>query len=72
VLAEVVDGENVGVIEGGYGARLLLKAPQTVGFGGQGRRQNLDGNIAAETLIAGTVDFAHSASADERNEFVGA
>ena len=64
VLAEVVDAENVGMIERGDGAGFLLEAAQAVGIGGEGSGKNLDGDIASETLIAGAIDLAHSASAD--------
>ena len=39
VLPDIVDAENVGMIEGGDGTRLLLEAPQAVGIGGKRGRQ---------------------------------
>ena len=71
MLADVVDAEDIGMIERGDGAGFLLETPQAVGIGGEGGGQNLDGDVASQALIAGAVNFAHSASSDERNEFVG-
>ena len=64
VLAEVMDAENIGMIERGDGAGFLLETAQAIGIGGEGGRKNFDGDIASETLIAGAVNLAHSASAD--------
>ncbi len=71
VLTDVVNAENIGMIERGNGTRFLLKTPQAVGIGGEGSGQNLDGDIASQALIACAVNFAHTAGADQRNEFVG-
>ena len=38
---DVVHGKNVGMVQGGNRLRLLLKATQTIGFGGKGFRENL-------------------------------
>jgi hypothetical protein len=59
------------MIQRGYGTRLLLEATQAIGVGGEGSRQNLDGDIASQAEIAGAIDFAHSAGADQCNKFVG-
>jgi hypothetical protein len=40
--AELVDGKNVGMVQGGCGLRLLLKAMQPVGILRNKGRQDLD------------------------------
>jgi hypothetical protein len=59
------------MIEGGDGTRLLLEAPQAIGIGGEGSGQNFDGDIASQALVAGAINLAHTASADQRDYFVG-
>jgi hypothetical protein len=40
---------------------------------GRGRSaKDFDGDIAAESRIAGAIDFAHPAGAERRDDFVGA
>ena len=48
-----------------------LEAAQALGVGGEGGGQNLDGDVASEARIAGAIDLAHAACADERDDFVG-
>jgi hypothetical protein len=38
VLADVMNGKNVRVVQGSHCARFLLKATQAVGFAGEGFR----------------------------------
>ncbi len=64
VLADVVDGGDVGVVEDAGGLRLLLEAAQAVGVGGEGGRQDLDRDVAAEARVLGAVDLPHAARAD--------
>ena len=71
MLPDIVNTENVGMIERSDGASLLLETPQAVGIGGERGGQNFDGDIASQTLIAGAINLAHAARADQRNEFVG-
>ena len=53
-------------------AGLLLETAQAVGVGGEGRRQDLDRDVAAEPRVAGAVDLAHPPRADRREDLVGA
>ena len=63
VLAYVIDGQDVRVIERGGRKGLLLESTKPIGVGGKGRRQHLDGDLVAEPAVGGPIDPAHSASA---------
>ena len=71
-LADVVDGDDVGMIEGGDGAGFLFEAAEAVGIVGEGGGKDFQGDVAEEAGVAGAVDFAHAAGADEGDDFVGA
>jgi hypothetical protein len=62
--ADVVNGQDVGMVEARGGARLLLEALQPVGVAGERRRQHLDGDVAAQAGVASTINLAHSACAN--------
>ncbi len=64
LLADVMNGEDVRVIERGHGARLLLEATETVGFAGEGLGNNFQSDIAAEASIARAIDLAHASGAE--------
>ena len=68
--AGVVDGDDVGVVERGGRARFLLEALQPRVIRREGRRQDLDRHVAAETQVAGPIYLAHSAGADQRRNLV--
>src|SRR5271165_3836501 len=62
---EAVDGGNVGMVEGGEQGSFAPEAGEALGIGGDSRRQNFQGDLAAEFAVAGAVDFAHAAYAEE-------
>ena len=70
VLADVVDGENVGMVERRSRASLLFEATQAIGIGREGGREDFDGYVTTEARIAGTVDFPHSAGVERREDLV--
>ena len=70
--ARVEDADDVRVGERGDGLRLALEPRAPVGVGGEGSRQDLDGDVALEPRVPGAIDLAHSAFADRREDFVGA
>src|SRR5262249_1653596 len=70
--ADVVDDDDVGMVERGGSARLLFEAPEAIGIGGEERRQDLEGDVAAEPRVTGAEDLAHTARADGTDDFVGA
>jgi hypothetical protein len=69
-LAHVVHRADVGVVEGGGGARLALKPRQSVRVPGQLRRENLDRHLPPEPGVLRTVDLAHAARAKRRQNLV--
>ncbi len=55
--------QQVGMVEGGGGARLALEAFEGVGLGGELFRQELEGHGAPEPRVLGLVDDAHAPAA---------
>src|SRR5262249_34942661 len=68
--AHVVDGEDIGVVQGAWRLDVLLETTQPVGVLGEAGRQHLDGHLAANARVAGAVDLAHAAGAERRQNFV--
>jgi hypothetical protein len=64
-----MDGDDVGVIEGGYGQRFALKPAAVMGVI---RLQYLEGDVALQPRIVGPVDLAHAASAEQGDDIVRA
>ena len=64
VLLDRVDGDDVGVVERGEGARLTLEAGQALGVLRHRRREHLDRDVAPELRVRGAVHLAHPARAD--------
>ena len=60
------------MIERGEDLRLALEAGEAVGIGGEGRWQELEGDVAVEPRVARAVDLAHAAGADCRDDLVWA
>ena len=58
------------MIDGREQARLALEAVHPIAIGREGRRQDLDGDVATEFAIAGAVDLAHAAFAQLRGDLV--
>jgi hypothetical protein len=68
-LASAVDGDDVGMVDGGGHPHLPKKALPERGVAGQGRWQQLEGNWpAAEVHLVGPIDHAHAAAADRRHD----
>ena len=63
VLADVVDGADVRMVQGGGGAGLALEALERLLIAGELRRQELEGHEAAQARVLGLVDHAHAAAA---------
>ena len=68
--ADVVDGQNVGMVEHPRRPRLLLEPSQRLGVVDQRARQHLDRHVALQPRVLRTVDLAHPARPDRRNDFV--
>ena len=52
--------------------RFMFESAQAIRVIGHRRGENLDGDVAIETRIAGAVDFAHPARPEQRDDFVRA
>jgi hypothetical protein len=71
VLADVVEVANVGMAQRGNRARFAVKALPGLGAFGKMGGENLDGNGAVETGVAGTIDLAHASRTKRRLDFIG-
>jgi len=69
-LPDVVHAENAGMIQRRDGAGFQLETPQPVGIARKRLRQNLDGHLAIEARIAGTIHLSHAACAQRRQNFI--
>ena len=69
---DLVNRDDVGVVEGGGGLRLLQKPAPAAFVVHPVGRQDLDGDLAAEARIAGAIHFAHPARANRREHLVDA
>ena len=58
-----MDGADVRVVEGGGGARLAQEPLERSGVGRRLRRKELQGDVAAEHGVLGTIDHTHPAAA---------
>ena len=70
LFADIVDGKEVGMIERGDGASLLLETAEAVGVAGEGFGEHFERDLAAKAGVAGAVDFAHAAGTQRRNDLV--
>src|SRR5262245_11262739 len=59
--ADVVEGEDVGMVQRSDRPRLLLESPEAIGIARVVGGNELDGNIAAEAGISGAKDLSHPA-----------
>ena len=71
-LADLVDGDDVGVVERRGRARLLGESAEAVRDRGEGLGQELDGDVAAEVEVPRTVDLTHAPRAQLVEELVPA
>ena len=70
MLANVVDGKDVGVVERGNGAGLSLEASQALCVPRKRFGQDLDGYIAPQTRVTRTIHLTHATCAEWGNDFV--
>ena len=64
LLADVVDGANVGVIQGGSGLGFDLKTGEGMGTAGDLFRQELEGDETVKARVFGFVDDAHPSATE--------
>ncbi|HUI77606.1 MAG TPA: hypothetical protein VLY24_06805 [Bryobacteraceae bacterium] len=70
MFANVVNGADVGVVQGGSGLSFALKPGQRIAIAGDLFGQELQGHEAAQAGVFGFVDNAHSAAAQLFNDAV--
>jgi len=58
-----VDGADVGVIQGGSGARFALEAFEELGVLRHISGEKFEGDLASEAGVVGFIDDAHTAAA---------
>ncbi len=63
---------DVRVVEGGEHLRFAAEAREPIRIARDGRDQNLDGHVAIELRVAGAIDLAHAAGAEQRDDVIGA
>jgi hypothetical protein len=62
LFADVVDGADVGVVEGGSSLGLALKASQSLRVAGDLVGQEFEGDKPAQAGVFGLVDHTHAAA----------
>ncbi len=71
VRADIVDGEDVRVVQGAGGARLLLEAAEMPGIGDL-LGEDLDRDVALQARVTGAVDLAHAPRGEQLHDLVRA
>src|SRR5690349_15772383 len=69
-LAEIMYREDIRVIQRSRRLRFLLKSPEAFWVAGEGRRQNLDRNLAIEPRVARPIHLAHASGAGMRDNLI--
>src|SRR5262249_49419458 len=68
---EAEDLRDVCVIECGEGPRFPLEAGEPIGISWEAIRKHFDRDVAAQVLVAGSIDLSHSTRAEWTEDFVG-
>ena len=63
VVADVIERDDVGMVQGGGGACFLLEAGDAIRIADGQLREHLDGDFAVQPGVDRAIDFAHSACA---------
>ena len=71
LMADVVERADVRMVQPRDRARLAVEALAQLRARGEMRGQDLDGDVAVETRVAGAIDLAHAAGAERGDDFVG-
>ena len=62
--ADVVDRQNVRMVQAAGRSRFLLEAAAPIRIVHERRRQDFDGDVALQLMIAGPIDFTHAPGAE--------
>src|SRR5207253_1610501 len=71
LMPDVVERADVRMVQPRDRPRLPLETLAQRRARGELRRQDFDGDVAAEARVAGAIDLAHAAGAERRDDFVG-
>jgi len=71
LFADNMDGQDVGVIEGGDSLCFLAEAAQAIGVLDGAWPQNLQSNVTSEGSIAGAIHLAHTTRTKNGKYLVG-
>ena len=71
-LFEAIDCANVGMVQRREDARFALEPSESIGIRREGRRQNLDRDLALRLGVARAIDLAHAAGTERAGDFVRA
>ena len=72
LVADVVNGADVRVVQRGDGAGLALEPAPAIRVCRDLARQHLDGDAAPQPIVVGTIDLAHAAFAERGDDLIGA
>jgi hypothetical protein len=72
MVADVVQRADVGMAQGRDGLGLALETLAEIGVVLKVRRKSLDGDGAIQPRVAGFVNLAHAAHANQRGDFIRA
>ena len=70
LIVNLVDGADIGVVQGGSGLRFPLKAAKSLGIFGDLVRKELQGNKAVQLYIFRLIDHAHPATAESLDDAI--
>jgi len=69
-MLDAVDGDDVGMVEGGNGAGLALEPAPAVVVGDEGGRQRLEDDFATERLVLREEHVAHAACPEQADDLI--
>src|SRR5262245_35172269 len=69
-IADLIDGDDVGVVERAGGSGLLLEPEQTLIVFGALFEQQLERDLSFEPRVEGQIDLPHPAGAERRNDLI--
>ena len=70
LVADVMDGQDVGMVQGGSGLGFLLETTQTIAIVAEIGWEDLDRDRAIEASVARAVDLAHSACRERAEDLI--
>ena len=72
MLADVVNGKNVRMVQRRSGPRLLLEATEAIKISGECRRQNFNGDVSREPGIPRPIHLTHTPCTNGSEDFIRA